>query len=177
MCKQCETKPVYEFTNQRKLCKTCFIKWFQKKVLYSIRKFKMISKGDIVGYDNKGRFREVVLEDVLKIFGKKAIVELVKLPNRNRINKIVIASTTDLEADKIIHALIKNGKLSSAVEGKIIKPLYLFLDKEVLLYAKLRNLKFKKTKQSKDKISKFIDELEKTHPEVKQAVVGSYLGN
>ena len=177
MCKLCETKPVYEFTNQRKLCKTCFVRWFQKKVLYIIRKFEMISKNDVVRFENKGDFQGVVLEDVLKMFSEKAIVELVKLPTKKKLDKIAIASTTDLEADKIIHFLIKGEeKLEPAVDNKIIKPLYLFLDKEVLLYAKLRNLKFKKTNVKLDKISEFIDELEKTHPEVKQAVVGSYLG-
>ncbi|MCK4553254.1 hypothetical protein KAT80_03550 [Candidatus Pacearchaeota archaeon] len=218
MCQLCEKKQVYEFTNQRKLCKTCFVRWFQKKVLYTIRKFKMISKAEVVGYENFGGFREVVLEDVLKMFAERAIVELVKLPistlraytqgghenllrgpekfstkiftKGKEVNKIAIASTTDLEADKIIHFLIKGGKkLEPVVDlrhqaypsvrhsgAKIIKPLYLFLDKEVLLYAKLRNLKFKKTNVKLDEISKFINELEKTHPEVKQAVVGSLLG-
>jgi len=203
MCKLCETKPVYEFTNQRKLCKTCFVRWFQKKVLYTIRKFEMIKKNEVIGYDNSG-FRGIVLEDVLKMFAEKSIVELapqaytkevrepaeagpekfslkiftkgIKLPSKKKLDKIAIASTTDLEADKIIHFLIKGkGKLDSAVDGKIIKPLYLFLDKEVLLYAKLKKLKFKKIKEKKDKISKFIDELEKMHPEVKQAIVSSYL--
>ena len=203
MCKLCETKPVYEFTNQRKLCKTCFVRWFQKKVLYTIRKFEMIKKNEVIGYDNSG-FRGIVLEDVLKMFAEKSIVELapqaytkevrepaeagpekfslkiftkgIKLPSKKKLDKIAIASTTDLEADKIIHFLIKGkGKLDSAVDGKIIKPLYLFLDKEVLFYAKLKKLKFKKIKEKKDKISKFIDELEKMHPEVKQAIVSSYL--
>ena len=60
----------------------------------------------------------------------------------------------------------------------------MFLDKEVLLYAKLRKLapkgvpsvKEDLNTEGKDKISLFIDELEKKHPEVKQAVVGSWLG-
>jgi len=163
----------------------------------------MIKKNEVIGYDNSG-FRGIVLEDVLKMFAEKSIVELapqaytkevrepaeagpekfslkiftkgIKLPSKKKLDKIAIASTTDLEADKIIHFLIKGkGKLDSAVDGKIIKPLYLFLDKEVLLYAKLKKLKFKKIKEKKDKISKFIDELEKMHPEVKQAIVSSYL--
>ena len=135
----------------------------------------MIKKNEIIGYKKESDFRSVVLEDVLKMFSEKAPVELVKLPSKRKFNKIAIASTTDLEADKIIHFLIRGGKkLESAVEGKIIKPLYLFLDKEVLLYAKLKKLKFKRIKE-KNKISLFIDELEKTHPEVKQAVVGSLL--
>jgi len=51
------------------------------------------------------------------------------------------------------------------------------LDKEVLLYAKLRGLKFGDVEEKrKDNISLFIDEMEKLHPEVKQAVIASYLG-
>jgi len=138
---------------------------------------KFLLRAMIVGYENKGDFRGVVLEDVLKMFAEKVRVEIVKLPTRKKLDKIAIASNTDLEADKIVHALIEGkGKINSPKEGKNIFPLYLFLDKEILLYAKLRDLKFKKIKEDKDKISMFIDELEKTHPEVKQAVVGSYLG-
>jgi len=61
----------------------------------------------------------------------------------------------------------------------VIKPLYLFLDEEVLLYAKLKKLKFKKEikgkKTKKDKISNFIDDLEVKHPEIKHAIINSYL--
>ncbi len=183
MCKQCELKPVYEFTNQKKLCKRCFINYFQKKVLYTIRKFGMIGNNDVVGYDDKGDISEVVLEDILKIFAEKSTIKLVKLPFKGKIDKLTVGSTIDLEADKIIHAIIY-GKINELkeispvfkIKGKIIiKPLYLFLDKEVLLYAKIRGLMFKRIKEKKDKISKFIEELEKKHPEVKRAIVNSFL--
>ena len=233
-------KYVYEFTNQRKLTKTEFLRWFQKKVLYTIRKFKMIQNNDIVFYENKKDFRGVVLEDVLKMFAEKGNVEIIKSPHPNsaieksllikkdsrfpitsptpkklltkklkltRSNKIAISSTTDTESDKLIHELIKgkanNLKELAPVQGKIIKPLYLFLDKEVLLYAKLKKLKYtllpngmtsdygglgvpqggartSSRPQStelggKDNISNFIDELEKKHPEIKQAMINSML--
>jgi len=179
MCKLCEKKPVYEFTNQRKLCARCFINYFQKKVLYIIRKFKMIRNNDIVVYENKGDFRGVVLEDVLKMFSEKAMVELIRDKSNKKITKKAISSTIDLEANKIVHSLIKGDikdlKGVAPVENKVVKPLYLFLDEEVLLYAKLRKLKSKKQKMDKDKISKFIGELEKKHPEIKRAIVNSYL--
>ena len=179
MCRQCELKPVYEFTNKRKLCRRCFVKYFQKKVLYTIRKFGMIKKGDVIGYINAGDFRGVVLEDVLKMFSEKAMVELIKLPGKKRVNKIAMSSTIDLEAYEIINTLIKsnikNLEKIKPIDRKIIKPLYLFLDKEVMLYAKFKNLKFKKGKEIKDKISRFIDVLEKKHPEVKRAIVKGYL--
>lgn len=183
MCKQCEKNPVYEFTNKRKLCKNCFVNYFHKKVFYIIRKFKMVNHQEIIGYENKKDFREVVLEEVLKKFSEKFIITLVKLPSKKKIDKKAIASTIDLESEKIIHALIK-GKTSelkqvSPIEkikkSITIKPLYLFLDKEVLLYAKIKKLKFKKTNPKKDNITKFVDNLEEKHPEVKRAIVNSYL--
>lgn len=185
MCKLCETKPVYEFTNKRTVCKSCFIRWFNKKVLYTIRKFSLIKKDDVVGYESGKNFRQVVLEDVLRMYGERAMVELVKFKNnshppsqKKKINRIAIASTIDSESQKIVHELIKGdvkNLKSSPVEGKMIKPLYLFTDYEVLLYAKLRGLRFKKIKESRDKIGKFVSGLEKKHPEVKRAVVKGLL--
>lgn len=212
MCKQCEKNSVYEFTNKRKLCRICFIRWFQKKFLYVNRKFQMIKKNDIVGFDNKGDFRGVVLEDVLEMYAEKFMIGMVKmkLPSlrlginkkllkkeseefnlinnshksrakRGKVpNKIAIPTTLDIESDKAIHILIKgdseNLKELSPVQGKMIKPLYLFSDEEVLLYVKLRGLKFKIKKEKKDEIKKFVEGLEKKHPEVKNAIVKSVLG-
>ena len=64
---------------------------------------------------------------------------------------------------------------SDKAYGKTIKPLYLFLDKEVFLYAKLKGLKFKDVSKKKNKLDDFIDDLEKKHPELKHSVVNSYL--
>lgn len=173
MCKQCETTPVYEFTNRRKLCKKCFIEYFQKKTLYTIRKFQMIRNGEIVGYHDKKDFRTVVLKEMLELFSEKSHIEIVKLPSK-KADKIAVDSTLDLEADEIVKEIIGTAdfKEVSPVKGKIIKPLYLFLDEEVLLYAKLKNLKFEKIKEGKNG---FINELEKKHPEIKRAIVNSYL--
>lgn len=178
MCKLCEEKPVYEFTNRKKLCKKCFISYFQKKVLYTIRKFNMIKREDIIGYKKENTFKGVVLEDVLNFASQRAGFYLVKLPNKKP-NKIAIGSSIDSESEEVIKTLI-NGNVSGLkkflpVQGNIIKPLYLFLDEEILLYAKLKNLKFRKEKEKKDKIKSFEDEFEKKHPEVKRAIVNSIL--
>jgi len=149
-------------------------------------------KGDVIGYENDGGFRDAVLEDVLKFFSKKAMVEIVKSPLKKKITKKAISPTIDSVAEKIIHILmqgdIKDLKEISPVDKNVISPLYLFLDKEVLLYAKLKNLKFALLSGStncgmpgqikgdkKDEISLFIDNLEKNHPEIKRAIVNSYL--
>ncbi len=146
----------------------------------------MIKYGEVVGYVSGKGFRDVVLEDVLKMFEEKSRIKLIKLPshlrsqmdniiNRKDISKIAIAQTTDLIAYKIINTILnksaKNLGDVAPTESKVIKPLYLFLDKEVLLYAKIKKLKFEKIKEKEDEIGKFINELEKKHPEVKRAVV------
>ncbi len=175
MCKLCETKTVYEFTNKRKLCKNCFIRWFQKKFLYTLRKFQMIKNGDIISYKDRGDFREIVLEELLKKFFENGNVRLIK---NKGFGKIALADSSDIVSYKILHRLIEekiNSKEILPVEGKIIRPLYLFLDKEILLYARLRKLKFKKIPEKKSKISTFVDEMEKKHPEVKHSVVRSCL--
>ncbi len=195
MCKQCEIKPVYEFTNKRKLCGSCFVRYFHKKVLYTIRRFGMIPKGSVVGYDGD----DAVLEDVLEMFGEKAIVKVKSFSMRGvaygdnsikaerhdkvwrgaKIDLIAISSTLDSESDKIIHELIKGDikKLKSGpVEGNVIKPLYLFLDEEVKLYAKLRGLKYSQAKKKGDSIGLFVEDMEKKHPELKRAVVNGWLG-
>ena len=240
MCQLCEKKPVYEFTNKRKLCSRCFINWFHKKVLYTIRKFKMIKRGDVIAYENKSDYKSVVLENVLKMYSEKGEVNILKLsanlfsqvnknkltknPSINKIHstknfpinhlnksvsdsehklweggrdsvsgsrvgwerfikqnkiKIAIPSTTDSEANEIAHILIqdKSSKLKqhSPMVRNVIKPLYLFLDKEVLLYAKLKKLNFKEKKKKTDALTNFINELEKKHPEIKRAIISSWL--
>lgn len=183
MCKLCETKPVYEFTNKRKVCKNCFVQYFQKKVLYTIRKFNLANHSDKIGYSNKNTFQDAVLEDVLKMFSTKSQAEIIKLPSKNKTTKIAIPNTIDFEANKIIHTLVKENvsKLKEIapilkIKNKTyIKPLYLFLDEEVLLYAKLKKLKFKKQENKKDKLTSFVENLEKKHPEIKRAILNSYL--
>jgi hypothetical protein len=175
MCHQCEKNPVYEFTNKRKLCAKCFIRYFQKKVFYTIRKFKMIRPEEIISYKKNNDFRSVVLKDVLDFFAKKAGIEIVN--GLRKKGKIAVSDTLDVTSNLFVSSLFdKEKKDLSPVVKNTIKPLYLFLDREVLLYAKIRKLQFKEGKIKTDKISLFIDELEKNHPEVKRAIVNSYLG-
>ncbi|MFC1666116.1 hypothetical protein ACFLZF_00160 [Nanoarchaeota archaeon] len=139
----------------------------------------MIKRGEIICYKKRQDFRDVVLEDLLFMFSEKGMVEIIKFSSKKRINKIAISSTIDTESNKIINILIKGHvkdlKDIKPINKKIIKPLYLFLDAEVLLYAKLKKLKFKKVQEKKDNLSKFIDSLEKKHPEIKRAIINGYL--
>jgi tRNA(Ile)-lysidine synthase TilS/MesJ len=136
----------------------------------------MIIQNETIGYYSKKDFRSVVLESALKMFAEKARVKIFKLPAKT--DKIAVAETLDTIGEKIIDFVI-NGKIQELkekpVEGKEIKPLCLFLDKEVLLYAQLKKLSFNKLKENKSDISEFINKLEEKHPEIKNAIVKGYL--
>jgi len=179
MCNTCKTKPVYEFTNKRKLCKNCYIHWFEKKSLYIIRKFNMLKNGDVVTYSKTNDFRSVVLEDILKMIAEKGRINVIaNKVSQIKITKFAIPTTIDMTADEILKSIIKKSvdlAETKPVHKKTIKPLYLFLDKEILIYAQLKKLKFKIPKERENKIAKFLDELERKHPEIKRAVVNSYL--
>jgi tRNA(Ile)-lysidine synthase TilS/MesJ len=138
----------------------------------------MINSKCTIGYGKGNDFRSVVLEEMLKFISDKYNFNVASMSNKT-VNKIALTSSLDSESEKILQILIdkKASELKSClpVVGKEIKPLYLFLDEEILLFAKLKGLKFKEMKKNKDKIELFADELEKNHPEVKRAVVNSVL--
>jgi len=172
MCHQCNLNPVYEFTNKRKFCKTCYIRWFEKKFLYTIRRFKLIKKGDLISYKKSKNFREVVLEYLLKMYSQKGTIKL----SIRKSKKFASFDTADIASKKILESILKKNILNLK-KDKSVKPLILFLDKEILLYAKLKNLKFNKEKKQNTEITNFIEELEKKHPEIKQAIVRGILVN
>ena len=50
MCKNCKLKPVIKLPNSNiSLCKSCFIKYFEKKVRKTVREYKLFKKGQHVG--------------------------------------------------------------------------------------------------------------------------------
>jgi len=130
----------------------------------------MFKIGDKVGHNKK----DVVLEYLLEMYAGKGRIELVHKGG----NKIALADTNDVVAFEVVEEVI-NGKFDlknkQPVEGKTIKPLILFLDKEVELYVKLRGLKSKKVKTQSSKLGKFVDGLKVKHPELPHAVVQSVL--
>jgi len=176
MCKICQLHPVYEFTNKRKLCSTCFLRWFQKKFLYTIRKYNMIKTKDRAYFTKGNAINTIVLDDLLKILIKNSLITITK--NKRTADKIILPDDVDSTSYNLIRTIIK-GNISKIDikpnKGKEIKPLYSFLNKEIELYAKIKKLKYKHKKEQKDKIFMFIDELELKHPEIKQAIVNGYL--
>lgn len=170
MCKLCEIKPVYEFTNNRKLCKRCYVQWFEKKFLYTVRKFKMLDRGDKIFIKNNKDIISRVLLRLIENYSQRGTIEIVKSKSNA---KILLPVTADNLSEEMLEELF-GGKEKNLINKKEICPLFLFLKKEVLLYAKLKVIGGE-TKNAKSKFTKLLNSVEKNHPEVKNAMINNYI--
>ncbi|MBI5148054.1 hypothetical protein HZA33_00050 [Candidatus Pacearchaeota archaeon] len=174
MCKKCKTNAVFVMINGRKLCKNCFIHYFEKKILFTIRKYNLLRKGNKIFID-KGRYTTIIEH----IFRKLPIYKISKI--KTKTDKILLSTSIGNIACQIILNQLKKKQEVKQLMPKYkntIKPLYLLLDKEIELYAKLNKIKINKQKD-KDKLGvqvrNFLNDLEKKHPEIKYAAVNAFL--
>lgn len=79
VCDKCGSQEIIIKRKQsgQKLCKDCFIKFIQNKVIKDIRKYKLIEKGDKVLLGLSGGKDSVMLLDILSTLEKRGIIELV----------------------------------------------------------------------------------------------------
>ncbi|MAG45517.1 MAG: TIGR00269 family protein [Nanoarchaeota archaeon] len=80
-CKICKSKPVITLSNNNiSLCKNCFVRYFEKKTLKTIRKYKLIKPRDhIVVAVSGGKDSISVLNILNKIASKKMDIKLTAL--------------------------------------------------------------------------------------------------
>ena len=163
VCKNCKKKPVWKFTNQTQLCASCFVKYFNKKVKGTIRKYKM----PIQKIKKKSLKANVI---------NKIIMEL---PNRK--GKLIEESLNDI-SNAILYIMMYDNKDKLRKLLPCNQPLYFLSDKEILLYAKLKRIKGKisneKAKIGKLKqIDDFLVSLEKKNADIRLNVVNAMLKN
>jgi len=152
-------KIVWEFTNKRKLTADDFIKYFEKKVKATIRKYNMPIKKI-----KKNNLKSKIINSIIK-----------NLPERK--GKISDESLNNL-SNKIIYVMM-HGRKSEL--GRLLprnQPLYFLSDKEILLYAKLKKIKgkIKEEKQFRE-VNKFIETIETKNPDIRHNIVTSLLNN
>lgn len=80
-CKFCKTKPVITLTNSKvNLCKSCFIRYFEKKAFKTIRNYNLIERGDsIVVAVSGGKDSLSVLHLLSKLANKKMDIKVTAL--------------------------------------------------------------------------------------------------
>jgi len=159
---------VWQFTNQKRLTKSEFINYFERKVFRTIRKFEMLPKNKIFKLkmpqnSNKGGtpsgadLNTTILKHILE---KKFKVDFSSSPN--------ISSDNLSQAAESIFKNLLNGKMSGPKPDD--KPLYYLSDKEVELYAKLKNIKGKKRIEDK-KIQLLFNKFKKKNQDLELNVV------
>lgn len=80
-CKFCKIKPVINLTNNKiNLCKSCFIKYFERKAYKTIRQYKLLEKGDhVVVALSGGKDSLSVLNLLNKLANKKMDIKITAL--------------------------------------------------------------------------------------------------
>lgn len=157
-CKLCQEKPVWKFTNQRQLCSLCFVKYFEKKVKATIRKYSMPI-----------HFKEKSL--------KTKVINLITKNLPERKGKIQEQSLDDISSN-ILYIMMHDAaeKLKKLLPKN--QPLYFLSNKEILLYAKIKKIKGKiiekKDKRLKD-INNFIKKIEQKNPDIRHNIVKALL--
>jgi hypothetical protein len=151
-------KIVWEFTNQRKLTSDEFIRYFEKKVKSTIRKYRMPL------HEIKKQSKKTLKENVINHIIKNLPYRKGKISddNLNNItNKIFYIMMYDKADEKLFKFIPKN------------QPLYFLSDKEIILYAKLKNIKgnLQEPRAKLKQIDKFIKILEKRNQDIRQNIV------
>jgi len=141
---------VWTFTNKKELGKKEFLSYIEKKIFKTIRKYQMLPRDFIIRLKIKDDLNTKVLENILS---NKFTVKNSSSPDFSSENLSDIA-------EEIFNNLT-NGIFNGPVpEDKPHRPLYFVSDKELYLYAKLKNIKGKKKKRNKkiqDLFRKFLD--------------------
>jgi hypothetical protein len=155
-CKNCSSKTVWEFTNQTKLCKKCFLDYIERKVFRTIRKYDMLTSPIRLKKDNSINY--TVLKHILEkkfevVFGNTSVSE----------------NLSDVAEDAFENIL--EGKFEGKKpKDKVSRPLYFVSDKEIELYAKLSGLKGKEKKRDK-RIQELFNRFMKKNPDLEINVV------
>ena len=201
----CDKKPVIKLFGGEALCNRCFLNYFEKKVRKTVRIHKMIGKEESIGVANSGTLNSSVLLDILRRIthsNKKITFSVLNMELDTKgignINlcalqkKLIIDKTSILAIDSCLDDaaesvfLFYSGKeiahsdLTPGIilEGqlKIIRPLYFCSEKEIGLYARLRNIKAAGQSRIKaTKTSELLSIFEAKSPGTKNAIVNSFL--
>jgi len=71
-CKFCSEKPVIKLTNnEEKLCRSCFIKYFERKAIRTINKYKLIEENDRIVIGISGGKDSLSVLNLLNKYSKK----------------------------------------------------------------------------------------------------------
>ncbi|MFA5060767.1 MAG: hypothetical protein WC494_00425 [Candidatus Pacearchaeota archaeon] len=155
-------KKVWKFTNQRELNKKEFINYFERKIFRTIRKYGMLPKDRIILLKKSDNLNYLVLKRVL---GGKFKVKFSNKPNFSSENLSECA-------ERIFINILKGKFTGPKPKDKISRPLYFLSDKEIELYAKIKNIYGGKRKSNR-KIGKLIDKFSEKNQDIEINIVNA----
>lgn len=154
-CKNCETKTVWEFTNQTKLCKKCFCDYIERKVFRTIRKYEMLASDSVIRLKKENNLNYNVLKHILQ-------------------KKFSVVPGNELVADNL--SQIAEETFASVLKGNFEKPilnnkpLSNVSDAELELYAKLEKIDGKLRKKN-EKVRNLFEKFMKKNPDLEINIV------
>ena len=154
-------KPVYILPNGKPLGASDFCRYFEKKVLYAVRKFSMPMEVKVKKSDS---VNSKVLQALYEKFGFM-----------NKGSKVIaLDDCCDDISTMLLESWFANKEVNLASSTKKeIRPLFLMTEQEISIYAAIKHIAGKPKKKSEAR--KMLDSMEKPHPEVKRAIVQAYL--
>lgn len=159
---------VWKFTNQKELDGGEFVDYFEKKIFRTIRKYAMLPEDRIILLRKSGDLNTSVLK---KILGKRFKVKLSDRPNFSSENLSECA-------EKILDNALKGKFTGARPKDELSRPLYFLSDREIELYAKIKNIHGEKRKPNK-KIKELIDKFLEKNQDIEINIVRAmekYLG-
>ena len=171
-CNNCIKKGSYKAGNKN-YCKSHFLNNIEKRVRKEIRINQLIQKNDnlLILDDNSQNFTtanflltKIITDPTITITIKKKLSKT----DKEKYSKIIIPITLDDKSNAYIKALFEN--TSKLNETKIIEPISVLTNEEVLQYSKLHNLIFELVVK-KDDYQVFIDNLENKYPGLKFGIL------
>lgn len=175
-----------------------FSLYFQKKVKRTIKKFNMFRLNATITVMLNSRNSVALLYVMSKLAMERKLHLSFDIENLSRTDEkkvrefcrhhniplskqkkglIATSESSDEIAAIIIEEQIKpkmSMKKAMPVIGKNIRPLYLLTDQEIELFIKLKGMPLIEKKGYPESI-RIINQLEKKHPEIKHAIVNSFL--
>ena len=175
-----------------------FSLYFQKKIKRTIKKFNMFRLNATITVSIDDRNGVALLYVMSKLAMERKLNISFLIENLSRADEKIVRQfcrqrnimlskqkkgliATSESSDEIAAIIIEDQmkdkidmKKAMPVLGKNIRPLYLLTDREIELFIKLKGMPLIEKKEYPESI-RIINQLEKKHPEIKHAIVNSFI--
>lgn len=167
-CYLCSGKGILKQQKGRSICSRCFCRLIEKRVRKRARlgrffgsKDNVLAVGEVSGYF----LRVIAGNRPMKLFFSSRLND--SFVKKNKINKIVVDWTLDDEINAFLEEILNCKKRKNDKKIKLIANI---TDKEALLFAKLKGLKFKPNVKNKD-ITQLVERLVEKHTHAKYSML------